>query len=280
MGYTRKDVSAGRRLIAEAGRRQWELGDLALRIAPLSADGVRNGSEKILDDFADEIGTSYEVLRQYRGVAAAWPPGTRVPGGSYTLHRELRNDPDREDTLRSYVTSTTKPSYRGLQRYLGKRPTLEISAANLAQQVRQALTEMAAADRVAVTRELLADDIVTADEGVRQEACRVADHDTRAALTTAGFPGGHIDIPGRRDHAGNAAFLAIALASHKLAQDAKSLAEKFRRLDGSLRDGSVIADVTADFRVVRAAMDFCDSAMTGTDQGDWDAALATLLDES
>lgn len=156
-GYTSEDVETGRRLVKEIGQRQWELGDLALKVAPMGDDHAHNGSEAVIERFAEEIGVAADTLSSYREVAAAWAEGARAPSAPWTLYRELRNKADRGALLNRYLASTDKPSYRGLQKFLGKRPTPEITAAHREEQVRQALKEMPVEERGALVREALAD---------------------------------------------------------------------------------------------------------------------------
>jgi hypothetical protein len=155
--YTAEDVAAGRRLVAETGKIQWALGDLAVKVAPYIGDGM---PDQVLAKFAEEIGVGRSTLSEYRRMAVAWPPEKRVPGATWTLHRELAAEPQRVAALRAYVRDTAtngvKPSYRGLQVFLGHRPTLEIAKGNLETQVRQGLNELPMMVRMQILKELLA----------------------------------------------------------------------------------------------------------------------------
>ncbi len=75
-------VAAGRRAAKAYGASQWELGDLALEVAP----------EKVAT-YADEIGVDPETLRQLRATAAAFPPAARVAGTSFSAHKALLSNP-------------------------------------------------------------------------------------------------------------------------------------------------------------------------------------------
>src|SRR5215469_15073120 len=85
------------------GQRNWFLGDAALEIAPMGADGVNNGSAANLSLYADEIGVEYESLMQYRQVANAWPPSNRVLGTSWKVHQILVS-PSRQKLIRENMT--------------------------------------------------------------------------------------------------------------------------------------------------------------------------------
>lgn len=158
MGYTFEDVAIGRQLIAEIGRHQWKLGDLALKVVPYT--GPFSGGE-VLNKFADDIGLPPAQLGEYRRIAAAWPVIARVPGASYTLHRELAVQPDRIAVLRTYVRKcqgeSKRPSLRGLQAYRGQKPTLEMTRGNLLEQIQQGLQEVPPNVRAQIIRDLLTD---------------------------------------------------------------------------------------------------------------------------
>jgi hypothetical protein len=73
--------------------RNWFLGDAALEIAPMGDDKSNSGAYANLREFAEELsekGTelSFESLRKYRDVAAAWPHETRV-SCSHKVHAML-----------------------------------------------------------------------------------------------------------------------------------------------------------------------------------------------
>lgn len=82
-------VQRGRRLVARADRASFALGDLALEVAPRGGGEAGSGSDDRLAAFADAIGTEYWRLFRHRDVAAAWPPAARIPGLSWSAHREL-----------------------------------------------------------------------------------------------------------------------------------------------------------------------------------------------
>lgn len=93
-------IAEGRTLVKDLNQRRWELGDLALEIAPMGASHAHNDAEVKLARFATEIGLELRPVEQYRQVAMAWPQSTRVPSASWSVHREMMSDPDRSAKLR------------------------------------------------------------------------------------------------------------------------------------------------------------------------------------
>jgi hypothetical protein len=88
------------RAVQAGEKSRWEIGDAALDLAPIGAPGVHNDAEQILRHYVEKeleprYDISYEQIRQYRQVAAAWPAGTRVPA-AWSVHRELMAPEDHE----------------------------------------------------------------------------------------------------------------------------------------------------------------------------------------
>lgn len=84
-------VSEGRRI--ESGR-NWALGDLALEVQT-------SYGENTLERFADEIGVSFDSLKQYRFVAARYENGRRLPHLNWSVHQAFAALDDRHDVLAS-----------------------------------------------------------------------------------------------------------------------------------------------------------------------------------
>jgi hypothetical protein len=102
-------VRKGRILVAQESGCRWELGDLALEVAPLRSHGGkrdRDADDRVdtqLNRFADTIGASYAALDSYRHVAARWPKATRV-NLSWSMHRALAKLEDREAIIARAIT--------------------------------------------------------------------------------------------------------------------------------------------------------------------------------
>ena len=93
-------VEEGRQLAASLSENKWGLGDVAQRFEPI---GARGGSpaQPRLREFADQIGVSYNSLREYRAVAAAWPNDRRLSSVPYAIHQALRGREDRFEIIGS-----------------------------------------------------------------------------------------------------------------------------------------------------------------------------------
>lgn len=77
-------------------RRNWVLGDAALRIAPELPENT-GGSSAAADHlarFAAEVEVSYHSIREYRRVAEVFPEGHRRHDIAWRAHRELVSSPD------------------------------------------------------------------------------------------------------------------------------------------------------------------------------------------
>jgi hypothetical protein len=85
-------------------RSHWELGDMALEIAPIGRHGVNSGAQELLTRWADEIGAEPERILQARKVSARWPGGTRVPSVAWAVHRTLCGHDRRHEVIRDGMT--------------------------------------------------------------------------------------------------------------------------------------------------------------------------------
>ena len=108
----RELVQRARSLVS---RNNWNLGDTALRIAPIGERGgdytsfdtrVSKLREEKLRRFAEETEIPYQSLRAYRFTASRWPEGRRLSLVSHRAHVELQGLPDRFDLIRPGLTVT------------------------------------------------------------------------------------------------------------------------------------------------------------------------------
>jgi hypothetical protein len=119
-------VAAGKKAVEKESDAKWELGDLALEVAPMGDDAAHNGALETMDEYAEAVGVEFETLRQYRSVAHEWPRGTRVPGASWSAHREAMGN----EKMRRILTGKQKPpkgkatwTVDALRQKAGKQPT-------------------------------------------------------------------------------------------------------------------------------------------------------------
>ncbi|MEV7077859.1 DUF6192 family protein [Streptomyces sp. NPDC093516] len=93
-------IKQGRELIEEETQVQFQLGDITLKMIPKVDGGPRDrGVFVILDRYADEIGINVHTLITYRHVAMAWPPEHRVASVSWSVHSALAALEDRFEII-------------------------------------------------------------------------------------------------------------------------------------------------------------------------------------
>jgi hypothetical protein len=91
-------------LVDERGRGAWQIGDALVSIYGVPpAPGVLDGSRRRMELLADELGCSLSWLTALRLTAAAWPSRERRAAVPWSVHRDLRTDPDRFVTLASFT---------------------------------------------------------------------------------------------------------------------------------------------------------------------------------
>jgi hypothetical protein len=80
-------VTEGRLRVGLLETSQWELGDLACIAVEVGPLGVRMDTEGNVRAYAAALDLEYDALNAYRKLANRYPPGTRVPGASWSAHR-------------------------------------------------------------------------------------------------------------------------------------------------------------------------------------------------
>ena len=110
--WSDEQAARGRRLATDLDAARFGLGDLAIEIAgPSRGRGERDGSYAVLARFAETIGLSGEDLVRFRSVASAWPGIERIEAASWTLHRTLRNQPDRHAVLADFIARAHREGF-------------------------------------------------------------------------------------------------------------------------------------------------------------------------
>lgn len=115
--FRNEDVERGQLLVEAIGDNKWELGDLANQVCPASGNG--QSDEGRLRRFADEIDVSYQTLRLYRQVAAAWEADVRTSASSWSVYKELASHPERIEIMGMQDHWTVD----ALRAFLDRRPT-------------------------------------------------------------------------------------------------------------------------------------------------------------
>jgi hypothetical protein len=169
-------VAEGRQLVSMEGDIKWQLGDLALEVAPMGARGIDSGATEKLERFAEEIGVSFDVLREYRRVAAAWPNAKRLAFASWSVHGILASRPDRFDFIKTLpIDERGKIKAIDAQRAVGQKvPASNTNLSSAPEQRAAAVKEYL--EDPAVRRQLVRDDNVRADwsRSAREEDARTA----------------------------------------------------------------------------------------------------------
>lgn len=116
----RQVVADGKRLVKQEGNAKWELGDLALEVAPIGDSGVNSGVLATLDEFAGDIGIAPGTLRQYRSVASAFPKHRNL--ASWYVYVEMAPLDNRLDLIQSPPRNKDRWTVEDVRHYRDKRP--------------------------------------------------------------------------------------------------------------------------------------------------------------
>jgi hypothetical protein len=241
--------------IVSNDERNWRLGDAALEIAPIGEDSAHNGNYARLQQWLDELAAERGVvvkftsLRQYRQIADAWPPVTRVTGASHKAHQILMAE-DKHHLLRPGMT-TTQASEAAGHATRARRPVGRKKAGRWTPE-----TLATAADRVI---EELADAEV-ADEVKRQAVERKVSRRAQAAL-----------------HAAEREVEAAQLAQEK--REAEAERERLRRVEvGRGQVVTAIKSYDTLIRELRAGRDIVTTYLRLLDDLPMSEATARTLD--
>lgn len=119
-----QSLRLARELAARRARNLWAIADLAVRFLPVGTP------DTVVTEWLCESGLDItaKTLRNMRFTAEAWPPECRVPGCSFTTHKQLAYDPHRFRRLAPGMTvhaaelargaRTTGPRFPDALRYL------------------------------------------------------------------------------------------------------------------------------------------------------------------
>ena len=99
-------LAEGRCLAERLSGHQWELGELALTVAPVGAHGgdrtaaqLDDRAEFRLREFANAIGVAFKTLNNCRHTAAKWPTKSRRRDLPWSVHSELNSLEDRAKVI-------------------------------------------------------------------------------------------------------------------------------------------------------------------------------------
>lgn len=283
-------VELGRQLAKSLSTSQFQLGDVALEIEPMGpAGGSRphNAARVMtaLEMFAQDIGVRLRTVETYRWVSSRWPARRRVPQVSFTVHRTLASIPADRKRWAAIADPPAHPrtgarvwTQDAARRVVGQQVDHPVTTA---EKVR-AIVELARDEQVAV---VAADGLlrrpevafkVMADSVARHIVNQAQiDHATQAQT-----------LARARLHAGAA---AVGPVAHRVPIESAAVVVELvgacaafaavatrivPQLNGAPLGADEQASVTAQVARVRAAADWIEHAVGGTDL---DEALAALL---
>lgn len=92
-------VHQGRDVVQQMSSLQFALGDITLKMVPKNEPGERRGVFPIMDRYADLIGINVHTLLDYRHEAIRWPAAHRRQDESWSVHRALDALEDRFELI-------------------------------------------------------------------------------------------------------------------------------------------------------------------------------------
>lgn len=106
-------VERGKQMLGRESGLQWQWGDLALEVEPLTTEQERGGSGEWAGaalerleawaqdiEFEEQTGKTFSTLRKYREVAARWPVRMRIRTVNWSLHQALAYHGDRFELIK------------------------------------------------------------------------------------------------------------------------------------------------------------------------------------
>ncbi|KPI31940.1 hypothetical protein OV450_7015 [Actinobacteria bacterium OV450] len=94
-------IRQGRELVQQESGLQFALGDITLKMVPKNEPGEKRSVFPVLDRFADSIGINVHTLLTYRLTATCWPKEHRRPQESFSVHRALEALEDRFEIIQT-----------------------------------------------------------------------------------------------------------------------------------------------------------------------------------
>ncbi|MEU5163857.1 DUF6192 family protein [Streptomyces sp. NPDC020875] len=291
-------VKQGRDLVDEETRIQFSLGDLTLKMVPVRAPGGNQGVFMVLDRFADQIGSNVHTLMDYRHVAHVWPPDQRVRGVAWSVHRAFDALEDRFDLIHNPPNGADRWTEDAALSRAGRLPQRPLTKAEKLDRVRTLMRENENASE-AVGELIRRPDVahkVMADPSNQRILYR-AHHEQRQEAAAARFAASHEwDRGGAVENEEEEATEVRQVSRRESAVDYQRASSEVLELIGSgttflvdlqrMIPGLHVAEFTErevraildNHRRIRAALDWCDSALSTGDKT-MDDELARILSE-
>ncbi|MEV0416104.1 DUF6192 family protein [Streptomyces sp. NPDC050448] len=285
-------IKQGRDMIGEDTSIQFRLGDLTLKMIKSKGRGVNQGVFLVLDRFADEIGSNVNTLVKCRHVAMAWPPDKRVPGVPWTVHAALDALPDRFEVIRQPPQGKERWTEDLALSRAGRLPHRPLTKEEKLDRVRTLMREDESATKAVeemIRRPDVAQRVMSSPSN--QRILYRAHHEQRQQAAAARFAAAH-----ERDETDDEAREVRQIRRREPAVDYQRASSEVLELIGSgttflvdlqrMIPGLHVAEFTErevravldNHRRIRAALDWCDSALSTGDKT-MDEELAHILSE-
>ncbi|MEU2840932.1 DUF6192 family protein [Streptomyces sp. NPDC007076] len=288
-------VRQGRDLVQEESRIQFELGDLALKMVPIGEDGRTHGVFIVLDRYADQIGSNVHTLMEYRAVAHAWPPDQRVPDVAWSVHRAFDALEDRFEVILHPPKGAGRWTEDAALSRAGRLPSHPLTKAEKLHRVRTLMREsenaIGAVEEM-IRRPDVAEQVMASPSN--QRILYQAHHEQRQQAASARFAAAHERDTG--DVGDEVEEEVRQVTRREPAVDYQRASREVLELIGSgttflvdlqrMIPGLHVAEFTErevravldNHRRIRAALDWCDSALSTGDKS-MDDELARILSE-
>ncbi|MEU5234900.1 DUF6192 family protein [Streptomyces anulatus] len=300
-------VKQGRELVEEESSLQFRLGDLSLKMVEHSPHSVGRGVFLVLDQYADTIGINVNTLLTYRNVSHAWPPDKRVAETSWSVHKALAALPDRFEVILNPPEGKDRWTEDVALSRAGRLPHRPLTKDEKLDRVRTLLREDESASE-AVESLIQRPDVAhrVMSNPSNQRILYRAHHEQRQEAAAARFAAAHEPDPGdseddlgpdyEDDEEAGAAPREEQVRRREPAVDYQRASSEVLELIGSGTTFLVdlqrmipslhvseftereVRAVLDNHRRIRAALDWCDSALSTGDKS-MDDELARILSE-
>ncbi|MGY9066882.1 DUF6192 family protein [Streptomyces sp. CAS3] len=293
-----KYLRVGREIVEESSSLMFRLGDLTLKMVEHKGRGINHGVFLVLDRFADEIGINVNTLLGYRHVATAWPKEKRVPGVSWSIHQALDALPDRFEIIQNPPEGADRWTEDLALSRAGRLPHRPLTKAEKLDRVRTLLREDENASEAVeemIRRPDVAHKVMSnpANQRILYRAHQEQREQAASARFTAAYERGEPDdVPAddeeveqarqvrRREPAvdyqrASSEALELIGSGTTFLVDLQHMIPNLHVAEFTEREVRAVLD---NHRRIRAALDWCDSALATGDKS-MDDELAHILSE-
>ena len=293
-------VRQGRDLVSEETRIQFALGDLTLKMVEQRGNGVAHGVFQVMDRFADQISANLNTLFTYRHVAIAWPPEERIPGVPFSVHKALDALGDRFEVIHHPPDGSDRWTENAALSAAGRAPHRPLTKAEKLDRVRVLVREDENASE-AVEEMIRRPDVAhkVMSDPSNQRILYRAHHEQRVEAANARFAAAHEpqdedqyeaevadeveedrrEIQRREPtvdyQRASAEVLELLGSGTSFLVDLQRMIPDMHVTEFTEREVRAVLD---NHRRIRAALDWCDSALSTGDTS-MDEGLARILSE-